>query len=139
MAAFLDVGADEVFGVGFEEAVDFVEEVVDADLLLHVVDAASPGADTRLDAVNRILEELGFRDMPTVVVLNKADAADPEALDRVVTLAVVAMARKPDDATTVDVAIDDGRVRPGDIVMMSAFAHAGDFAAAGAIRWSGRS
>lgn len=39
---------------------------------------------------------------------------------------------------TLDVAIDDGRVRPGDIVMMSAFAHAGDFAAAGAIRWSGR-
>ncbi len=40
---------------------------------------------------------------------------------------------------TLDAAIDDGRVRPGDIVMMSAFAHAGDFAAAGAIRWSGRS
>jgi hypothetical protein len=30
LAAFLDVGADEVFGVGFKEAVDFVEEVVDA-------------------------------------------------------------------------------------------------------------
>ncbi len=40
---------------------------------------------------------------------------------------------------TLDAAIDDGRVRPGDVVMMSAFAHAGDFAAAGAIRWSGRS
>lgn len=38
------------------------------------------------------------------------EGLDPEALDRVVTLAVVAMARKPDDATTVDVAIDDGRV-----------------------------
>ncbi|ANY26033.1 3-oxoacyl-ACP synthase III family protein [Gordonia terrae] len=40
---------------------------------------------------------------------------------------------------TLDAAVDDGRVRPGDVVMMSAFAHAGDFAAAGAIRWSGRS
>ncbi|BBN95827.1 GTPase HflX [Deinococcus grandis] len=59
-----------------------LEEIGDADVLLHVVDAASPGADTRLDAVNRILEDLGFRDMPTVVALNKADAADPEALDR---------------------------------------------------------
>lgn len=35
---------------------------------------------------------------------------DQDALDRVVTLAVVAMARKPDDATTVDVSVDDGRV-----------------------------
>ncbi|WP_221090773.1 GTPase HflX [Deinococcus aquaedulcis] len=59
-----------------------LEEIGDADVLLHVVDAASPGADTRLDAVNRILEELGFRDMPTVIALNKADAADPDALSR---------------------------------------------------------
>ncbi|MFC4638139.1 GTPase HflX [Deinococcus hohokamensis] len=59
-----------------------LEEIGDADVLLHVVDAASPGADARLDAVNRILEELGFRDMPTVVALNKADAADPEGLAR---------------------------------------------------------
>ena len=42
----------------------------------------SPGADARLNAVNRILEELGFVDMPTVVALNKADAADPEVLAR---------------------------------------------------------
>ncbi|WP_170311956.1 GTPase HflX [Deinococcus fonticola] len=59
-----------------------LEEIGDADILLHVVDAASPGADARLNAVNRILEELGFVDMPTVVALNKADAADPEVLAR---------------------------------------------------------
>ncbi|GAA5504007.1 GTPase HflX [Deinococcus xinjiangensis] len=59
-----------------------LEEIGDADVLLHVVDAAAAGADTRLDAVNRILEELGFRDMPTVIALNKADGADPEALAR---------------------------------------------------------
>ncbi|WP_199698539.1 GTPase HflX [Deinococcus cavernae] len=59
-----------------------LEEIGDADILLHVVDAASPGADARLDAVNRILEELGFVDMPTVVALNKADAADPDILTR---------------------------------------------------------
>ncbi len=57
-----------------------LEEIGDADVLLHVVDAASIGADARLDAVNRILEDLGFRDMPTVIALNKADAADPDAL-----------------------------------------------------------
>lgn len=38
------------------------------------------------------------------------EGLDPVQRLRVVTLAVVAMARKPDDATTVDVAIDDGRV-----------------------------
>jgi GTP-binding protein HflX len=59
-----------------------LEEIGDADVLLHVVDAASPGADTRLDAVNRILEDLGFVEMPTVVALNKADAAEPGALER---------------------------------------------------------
>lgn len=40
--------------------------------------------------------------------------------------------------TTLDALIDSGRLRPGQIVMCSAFAHAGDFAAAVAIRWSGR-
>ena len=59
-----------------------LEEIGDADVLLHVADAASPGTDTRLDAVNRILEELGFRDMPTVIALNKAESADPAALER---------------------------------------------------------
>ncbi|MDO4245422.1 MAG: GTPase HflX [Deinococcus sp.] len=59
-----------------------LEEIGDADVLLHVVDAASPGADQRQSAVNRILDDLGFADLPTVVALNKADAADPEVLER---------------------------------------------------------
>jgi 3-oxoacyl-[acyl-carrier-protein] synthase-3 len=37
-----------------------------------------------------------------------------------------------------DFAINDDQVKPGDVVMMAAFAHAGDFAAAAAIRWGGR-
>lgn len=40
---------------------------------------------------------------------------------------------------TLDTAVTDGRVGMGDVVMMSAFAHAGDFAGAAAIRWAGRS
>ncbi|WP_029480885.1 GTPase HflX [Deinococcus marmoris] len=61
-----------------------LEEIGDADVLLHVVDAASPGADTRLSSVNRILEDLGFLEMPTVVALNKADAAEPDLLARAI-------------------------------------------------------
>jgi 3-oxoacyl-[acyl-carrier-protein] synthase III len=37
-----------------------------------------------------------------------------------------------------DFAINDDQVKPGDVVMMAAFAHAGDFAGAAAIRWGGR-
>ncbi len=37
-----------------------------------------------------------------------------------------------------DAAISDGQLKPGDIAMMAGFAHAGDFAAAAAIRWGGR-
>ncbi len=52
-----------------------LEELHDADLLLHVVDAATPGAPDRVDAVNRILDELGL-EVPRLVVLNKADMAE---------------------------------------------------------------
>ena len=37
-----------------------------------------------------------------------------------------------------DRAISDGQVKVGDVVMMAAFAHAGDFAGAAAVRWGGR-
>ncbi|GAB2661906.1 3-oxoacyl-[acyl-carrier-protein] synthase III C-terminal domain-containing protein [Gordonia jinhuaensis] len=39
---------------------------------------------------------------------------------------------------TLDAAVSDGRIHDGDVVMTSAFAHAGDFAAAAALRWGGR-
>jgi len=56
-----------------------LEELHDADLLLHVVDAATPGAPDRVEAVNRILDELKV-EVPRLVVLNKADLADPATL-----------------------------------------------------------
>ncbi len=56
-----------------------LEELNDADLLLHVVDAASAGVPERVDAVQRILDALGL-EPPRRVVLNKADVADAEVL-----------------------------------------------------------
>lgn len=50
-----------------------LEEARQADLLLHVVDASSPEAEKQINAVNAVLEELGLRDHPTILVLNKAD------------------------------------------------------------------
>ena len=56
-----------------------LEELHDADLLLHVVDGATPGAPDRVDAVNRILDELKI-EVERLVVINKADAADAQVL-----------------------------------------------------------
>ena len=55
-----------------------LEEVKEADLLLHVIDASSPGVEEREAAVGAVLREIGARDRPRLLVLNKADATPPE-------------------------------------------------------------
>ncbi|KPK44336.1 MAG: hypothetical protein AMJ65_03345 [Phycisphaerae bacterium SG8_4] len=50
-----------------------LEEAVNADLLLHVIDAASPEALKQIESVNSVLEEIGCSDKPVLEVLNKAD------------------------------------------------------------------
>jgi GTP-binding protein HflX len=50
-----------------------LEEARRADLLLHVVDASSPEAEKQIDAVAKVLDELGLAEHPTLMVLNKAD------------------------------------------------------------------
>ena len=54
-----------------------LEELEDADLLLHVVDAADPRVEQKLEAVERILAELHLDAIPRQVVLNKADLLPP--------------------------------------------------------------
>jgi len=59
-----------------------LEEAVHAQLLLHVVDASTEHVQADLEAVGRVLEEIGCRDKPQLVVLNKADLVeDPFHLD----------------------------------------------------------
>ena len=53
-----------------------LDEVVEADLLLHVVDASSSGSLEQSEAVDRVLEDLGVASKPSVLVLNKIDAAE---------------------------------------------------------------
>ena len=50
-----------------------LEEVTDADAILHVVDMSAPGADGHIEAVGRILEEIGATDIPRLMVNNKID------------------------------------------------------------------
>jgi GTP-binding protein HflX len=57
-----------------------LEEVTDADLLLHVVDGSHPDPLAQIQAVREVLAEIDATDVPEVVVINKADAADPLAL-----------------------------------------------------------
>ena len=55
-----------------------LEEVVRADLLLHVVDISHPQAEEQIAAVDAVLKEIGADEKPTVMVLNKMDRLDPE-------------------------------------------------------------
>ena len=58
-----------------------LEEARQARLLLHVVDAGNPQAEEQIKAVDKVLEELGCRDKPTLLVLNKMDrVSDPSFL-----------------------------------------------------------
>ncbi|GAB1816970.1 GTPase HflX [Herbidospora sp. RD11066] len=60
-----------------------LEEVGDADLILHVVDGSHPDPESQLSAVREVFSEIeGARDIPEIVVINKADAASREVLDR---------------------------------------------------------
>jgi len=54
-----------------------LQEAVDADLLLHVVDAASPHFLEQIAEVQRVLGEIGAADIPQILVFNKLDAIDP--------------------------------------------------------------
>ncbi|MGB7805581.1 MAG: GTPase, partial [Actinomycetota bacterium] len=50
-----------------------LEEVTLAELVVHIADAASPHLDEQIDAVRRVLAEIGAGDIPEVLVLNKID------------------------------------------------------------------
>jgi len=50
-----------------------LEEAVQADMLLHVVDASSPTRDEQIEQVNKVLKEIGAEQIPQILVLNKID------------------------------------------------------------------
>src|SRR4029453_11330145 len=50
-----------------------LEEVAEADLILHVIAAGTPERDRQVTAVHNVLEEVGASDVPTVAVYNKID------------------------------------------------------------------
>lgn len=58
-----------------------LDEVIEADLLLHVVDIAHPNFEEHIASVNQILSEIDSLDKPTIMVFNKIDAYQPEVIE----------------------------------------------------------
>ncbi|CAN5299893.1 GTPase HflX [soil metagenome] len=59
-----------------------LEEVADADLILHVVDGSHPDPEGQIRAVREVFAEIGAADVPEIIVVNKTDAADPLTVQR---------------------------------------------------------
>ncbi|HZW77268.1 MAG TPA: GTPase HflX [Flavobacteriaceae bacterium] len=57
-----------------------LDEVREADLLLHVVDISHPSFEHHIESVNSTLKEIGVSDKPTIMVFNKIDAYEPEEI-----------------------------------------------------------
>jgi GTP-binding protein HflX len=61
-----------------------LEEIEDSDLVVHLVDVAHPAYEAQIAAVERILDELGYLDIPRLLAFNKSDLLGEEDLaDRV--------------------------------------------------------
>jgi GTP-binding protein HflX len=60
-----------------------LHEAAEADLLLHVIDAASPALDEQRDEVQRVLAEIGAEGVPQILVYNKCDLLDDNSQSRV--------------------------------------------------------
>jgi GTP-binding protein HflX len=70
-----------------------LEEISDSNMLIHLVDAANPRWEQQLEAVERILSELNFGQIPRLVVFNKADLVEAGSLDSILRQATQSGAR----------------------------------------------
>jgi GTP-binding protein HflX len=61
-----------------------LEETAEADLVLHVIDAASPERERHMAAVLRVLEEVGATNVPRIEVYNKSDLLSPDERRRLI-------------------------------------------------------
>jgi GTP-binding protein HflX len=96
-----------------------LEEVTDADLILHVVDGSDADPAAQLAAVRTVFGEIGASGIPELVVVNKADVAAPEVVDAIVraeerraNTVVVVSARTGEGIDKLLAALDDAIPRP---------------------------
>jgi GTPase len=60
-----------------------LEEIADSDLLVHVVDASNPRVWQQINSVEKILLDLEFNEIPSLIVLNKSDLIDEVSLESI--------------------------------------------------------
>ncbi len=92
-----------------------LEEVADADLVLHVVDGSHPDPEGQLTAVREVFAEIDADKVPELVVINKADLADPMVLARLLQRephAVVVSARTGEGIDAVRAAVESELPHP---------------------------
>ncbi len=82
-----------------------LDEAAEADLLVHVVDAADPDPDGQITAVRDVLNEIGAANVPEILVFNKIDLVEPAVVRRLLTVyegsvAVSALAGERIDGVT---------------------------------------
>ncbi|MGQ3052494.1 MAG: GTPase HflX [Roseateles sp.] len=85
-----------------------LQEAADADLLLHVVDAASPVLDEQITEVERVLAEIGAADVPQILVYNKQDLLPDDQRPRETVDAVLRSAGGTEPTPRVFVSALDG-------------------------------
>ncbi|WP_327294882.1 MULTISPECIES: GTPase HflX [unclassified Streptomyces] len=92
-----------------------MEEVGESDLILHVVDGSHPAPEEQLAAVREVIREVGATDVPEIVVVNKADAADSLVLQRLLRIerrAIAVSARSGQGIVELLALIDEQLPRP---------------------------
>jgi GTP-binding protein HflX len=92
-----------------------MEEVGDSDLILHVVDGSHPTPEEQLAAVREVIRDVGATGVPEIVVINKADAADPLVLQRLLRVekrSIAVSARTGQGIAELLALIDDELPRP---------------------------
>ncbi|MDO8906002.1 GTPase HflX [Hydrogenophaga sp.] len=87
-----------------------LQESIDADLLLHVVDASNPSFTEQIAAVQGVLKDIGADAVPQILVFNKLDAMHPDSLP-LATQDVMELDGKPTDRIYVSALSGDGMSR----------------------------
>ncbi len=93
-----------------------LEEVADSDLILHVVDGSHPDPEGQISAVREVLGEIHAGKVPELIVINKADVADPLVVQRLLLRephSVVVSARTGEGIAEALAAIEAELPRPG--------------------------
>jgi GTP-binding protein HflX len=88
-----------------------LDEVREADLLVHVVDATAPDAEAQIDAVRAVLDEIGAGEIPELLVVNKTDASDAERVRELASAGSVAVSARTGDGVDELVAAIGERLR----------------------------